>query len=344
MGIVLGKSPFGAGGAEETRMKRVHVLVLNYNGKAMMDECVPTLIAAVKKAKNPSRLTIIDNCSTDGSVAYLRERFPGIGIYESLKNRVLCSFNECVRALDEEIVLLMNNDIKVEEDFIDPLVEVFEKHPDAFMASSRSYLFDGSYEGGKSLFFMKYGIFGTTCHFPGFEKYEKMFGLTHQAGYGAFHRRRFLELGGFEDLYLPGRLEDSDLCFRAWRRGYRSYYQPRSVVYHKGGASFIARFGVSKTLVINFRNTFLFMWKNLADRRLLLQHAVLLLPRLVYDLLRGRPELALGFFRALPRMREALSKRSGALAGAVRKDSEIFHDPEFYAETLEEARREPVAP
>ena len=51
-------------------MKRVHVLVLNYNGKAMMDECVPTLIAAVKKAKNPSRLTIIDNCSTDGSVAY----------------------------------------------------------------------------------------------------------------------------------------------------------------------------------------------------------------------------------------------------------------------------------
>ena len=119
--------------------------------------------------------------------------------------------------------------------------------------------------------------------------------------------------------------------------------------FHRGARGCLAtcfderRFGVSKTLVINFRNTFLFMWKNLADRRLLLAHALLLFPRLVYDLRRGRPELAMGFFQALPRMREALSKRPGALAGAVRTDAEIFHDPEFYAETLEEARRETAA-
>ena len=182
---------------------------------------------------------------------------------------------------------------------------------------------------------MKWGIFGSTCRFPGYEKYTEVFGLTHQAGYGAYDRRKFLELRGFDDLYLPGRLEDSDLGFRAWKRGYKSYYQPRSVVYHKGGASFLARFGVSKTLVINFRNTFLFMWKNLSDRRFLASHVAFLLPRLVYDLLRGRPELALGFLRALPRMPRALAGRKKALRGAVRSDREIFYDPEFHRQNQE---------
>ncbi len=311
-------------------MKRAHVLVLNYNGKALMQECLPSLIAAVKRAKHPSRLTVIDNCSTDGSVEFLRKRFPEVGVYEALENRVLCSFNECVRALDEDIVFLMNNDIKVEPDFIDPAAAVFEERPETFLVSSRSYLFDGSFEGGKSLFFMKYGIFGGTCRFDGYERYTDTFGLTHQAGYGAFDRQKFLQLGGFDDLYLPGRLEDSDLCFRAWKRGYRCYYQPQSVVYHKGGTSFHARYGVSKTLIINFRNTFLFMWKNLSDARLWAEHLVFLVPRLLYDLLRGRPELALGFVQALPRLPRALAKRAQAQAGAVRSDRSIFHDPEFW--------------
>ncbi len=313
-------------------MKRAHVLVLNYNGKALMQECLGSIVAAVRKAKHPSRLTVIDNCSSDGSVEYLREHFSTVGVYEALENRVLCSFNECVRGLEEDIVILLNNDIRVEEDFIDSLVEVFEKSPDAFLVSSRSYLFNGTYEGGKSHFFMKYGIFGSTCYFPGYEKYQASFGLTHQAGFGAYDRLKFLELRGFDDLYLPGRLEDSDLCFRAWKRGYRCYYEPRSIVYHKGGASFISRFGVSKTLTINFRNTFLFMWKNLSDARFLLSHAVFLLPRIGYDLLRGRPELALGFLQALPRLPQALGKRTAALAGAIRSDADIFYDRNFYSD------------
>ena len=325
-------------------MKRAHMLVLNYNGRALLEECMPSLVAAAKRAKHPTRLTVIDNCSKDNSVAYVRERFPGVGLYEALENRVLCSFNECVRGLDEDVVILLNNDIKVQENFVDPLVEVFENRADAFLASSRSFLFDGGFEGGKSLFFMKHGLFGTTCRFPGHEKFQESFGLTHQAGYGAFDRQRFLDLGGFDDLYLPGRLEDSDLCFRAWRRGYRGYYQPRSVVYHKGGASFLARFGVSKTLSINFRNTFLFMWKNLSDPKLLLSHAFLLFPRIIYDLLRGRPELALGFFQALPRMRRALAKRAGARIGAVRSDREIFHDPNFFAVDFVRKEKDPLNP
>ncbi len=317
-------------------MKKVHVLVLNYNGKGLLEECLPSLVAAVGRAKNPSRLTVIDNCSADGSVEFLRRRFPSVGVYEALKNRVLCSFNECAAGLTEDILILLNNDIRVREDFVDPLVEVFERHPDAFLVSSRSFLFDGSYEGGKSLFVMKYGLFGTTCRFPGFEKFQEAFGITHQAGFGAVDRQKFLALGGYDDLYLPGRLEDSDICFRAWKRGYRCYYQPQSIVYHKGGASFIGRFGVSKTLVINFRNTYLFMWKNVSDPWLLLSHVALLLPRLVYDLLRGRPELTLGFGRALARLPQALSRRSKALAGLVRSDKEIFDDPDFYRDHYQE--------
>ena len=149
-----------------------------------------------------------------------------------------------------------------------------------------------------------------------------------QGGFGAFHRRKFLELEGYDDLYLPGRLEDADICFRAYKKGWRCLYEPKSVVYHQGGVSFHREFGVQKTLVINARNTFLFMWKNLSDKMLCFQ-AILWLPvRLLYSLISMRPELFLGFWQALPLWPQARSRRNRLRReGSVAKktDREIFN-------------------
>ena len=86
----------------------------------------------------------------------------------------------------------------------------------------------------------------------------------------AVDRRRFLALGGYDPIYFPGRIEDLDLGFRAWMAGYRGYYVPESVAYHKGWGTFEPQLGKDRCDELASRNTLLFMWKNTGGVRLLL--------------------------------------------------------------------------
>ena len=144
------------------------------------------------------------------------------------------------------------------------------------------------------------------------------------AGYGAFDRKKFLALDGYDDLFLPGRLEDSDICFRAWRKGMKLYCQPKSVVYHKGAVAFNKKFNASGTLRINHKNSFLFVWKNIHDVGYIFTHIILLPLRLLLALLKGQKEFIQGFFDALPKLKEALNRRT-ALTSDDLSDKTIFY-------------------
>jgi GT2 family glycosyltransferase len=155
---------------------------------------------------------------------------------------------------------------------------------------------------------MRFGVYWSTALYPGHESSVDTPGPTMAGGFGAFDRKKFLALDGYDDLYLPGRLEDPDICLRAQNTGWKCLYAPKSVVYHQGGVSFHKRFGLRKTLVINWRNTFLFMWKNLSAPALLVS-AFWLPLRFVYSLVTLKPELFLGFLEAVPRLPQALARR-----------------------------------
>ena len=299
----------------------VNIIILNYNGRDLLAECLPSIIEASHVSKYSCKVTVIDNDSSDNSVEFVRANFSDVDIVEAKENLVLCSYNDVLKTIKDDIVILLNNDIKVRNNFVDPLVELF-KNKDVFMVCPKSYFFDGGYEGGKSYAFMRYGIFGTDHYFKEDCEQADEESYTFASGYGAFDREKFLELGGYDDLYLPGRLEDADLCFRAWKRGYKCYYQPESVVYHKGAESFKNRFGVNGTLVINFRNVFLFMWKNISSPLFLLEHIVLLFPRLIFACMRGQTEFVYGFLKAIPLLPRALKKRN--IDNRLLKDRDIF--------------------
>ncbi|MBI4043164.1 MAG: glycosyltransferase [Deltaproteobacteria bacterium] len=310
----------------DLKIDSVALIVLNYNGADLLNACLPSIIKASHRSRYRCRIIILDNCSQDQSKEIVRTHFPEADWVSASENRVLCSYNPLMKELSEEIVILLNNDISVEPDFIDPLVDVFEQHPDAFFAAPK-VLLPGTkkYEGNRTQMRMRWGIFEATCFFPGHEKGIDQPGYTLQTGYGAFHRLRFLELGGYDDLYLPGRVEDSDICFRAWRRGYRGFYVPSSIVYHEGAVTFRKVFGQKKMDTLTCRNIFLFMWKNLKDPRLLFEHLFFLFPRLSYALLKGNTPFALGFFLALQKAPEAWKRRRAQrIYPAIRRDCEIF--------------------
>ncbi len=300
--------------------------VLNYNGEALLVECLPSIVDACQRASPPCRLTVIDNDSFDHSVEMLKRDFSSVYLRQ-FENRVLCSFNDAVRESDADIVLLLNNDLKVEPDFIDPLVEVFRNHEDAFLAAPKAYTFDGKqYEGSLAKINFKNGILWGNSRFPGYENKVDVPGITMLAGgFAAYRKDIFLKLGGFDDLYLPGTVEDADLCFRAWKAGYKGYYVPKSRVYHKGQVTFKKTFGSSRLSAINQRNLHLFVWKNISDPLLLLKYILWLPFRLLFFLLQGRFEFFYGFIWAWLRLPQAFRRRWGAKGMMpVRTDREIF--------------------
>lgn len=296
------------------------IIVLNYNGLDIMKECMPSVVKAAESAKTQCKVSVIDNSSTDGSVNWLKDAFPCVDVYES-ENRVLCSYNDFIKTVGEDIVILLNNDIKLDERCIDPLTGVFENRPDAFFVASKVFDFSGrKCEGNLTRFFFRGGLFGSEA--VSGSSSEKP-GLSMQQGFGAFDRRKFETLEGYDEIYLPGRLEDADICFRAWKNGWKGYYEPSSIMYHKGGESFNRKFGAGKSLVINFRNTYVFTVKNLELKYVLVSLA-LAIPRSLYFLCLLRPENLIGFIYSIPMMAAAFRKRKHRLKSQYR-DRDLFN-------------------
>ena len=288
----------------------IDIVILNYNGEKLLEECLPSIVEAASSSKHAARVVVLDNRSNDASVEFIKKNFKDVGIYIAKENRFLCSFNEYAMFSSSDIIMMLNNDISVDKGFVDPMVRVFEEHEDAFMVAPKCYDFTGeALEGGGSKGYIKYGWFGAMAKYPGWEKDIDSFCYTFQSGFGAVRRDRFIELKGYDDLYLPGRLEDSDLCFRAWKRGWECYYQPESVVYHIGGVSFKKEFGRKGISTIDARNSALFFWKNIDSPSYWCQHVIFLPLRMLYWLLRGDFAAIRGFCRAFKSLGSIISSR-----------------------------------
>ena len=305
------------------RVDEANILVLNYNGKALMEECLPSIVMAASRSRRRVTVTVLDNVSVDDSITFLKEHFPSVRIVLAEENRILCSYNEAVRNVQEPVVILLNNDIKVDLDFVDPLLDPFEKDPDLFSVGCKCLGFDAQdYQGEKSIAGFRYGFFWTDSRYPGSEADHDVPSWTAQVAFGAFDREKFLTLGGYDDLYLPGTWEDTDISLQAYRRGWHCFYEPKSIVYHKGQVSFHKEFGKKVSSIIAYRNSFLFVWKNFKQGRWAWIHWFFLPLRLLAAALMGNFEMLQGFKRAWPMRRTARARSRPATS--ARSDEDVL--------------------
>jgi len=279
------------------------IVILNYNGEEMLAKCLPSIQEAVLHAKTPIAVTILDNLSTDKSEAYVRKNYPETDFVKAPENLVLCSYNNYLKTIPEPIAILLNNDIRVDKNFIDPLLEKFKEDPATFLVAPRVMSFDErTIEAVDTRAGMKFGMFWANARYPGYEAHTMVPSTTFASGFGAFSKEKFLELGGYDRRYLPGIMEDADLCLKAQRAGYHFYYEPESVVFHMGQASFKKVFSDLERETLAYRNTFLFMWKNFHGPRFWIEHLFFLPLRMIGMLLKGRWGFMIGFFEALGRL------------------------------------------
>ncbi len=146
---------------------RTHILVLNYNGRDLLDECLPTIVAAARRSPVPCGVSVVDNTSTDDSVAYLAERWPEIEVIRE-PNRGLASFNAVLARRTEPVVFLLNNDVKLDPEAVGPMLRAFRDHPDALFAAPLCWTFDGrEYEGMRTRVRTRFGLVEGTMSGPG---------------------------------------------------------------------------------------------------------------------------------------------------------------------------------
>jgi GT2 family glycosyltransferase len=294
--------------------KTATVVIVNWDGKHLLAECLPSVIDAVDYAGGKHEILVVDNGSTDGSLEFVKQRFPEVHVLALNHNHGFGGGNNRgVEEIHTDTVVFLNNDMVVDRDFLNPLLRVLED-PSVFAVTSQIFFSDPNcrrQETGNTRARFEKGFF----YFwhdeiqPGDENLKTISVFWAGGGSCAVDRRKFLAIGGFDPLYAPFYVEDADISYQAWKRGWKSLLAPASHVVHRHRST-SKKFGERFIENTIRRNMYLFIWKNLTDVSMLFEHLVNL-PRthLGGMLQNGAGFEFQAFIRAVFRLPAALTKR-----------------------------------
>lgn len=252
-------------------MKKVAVVILNYNGKKFLEEFLPTVIANTNA--DLAEIVVADNASTDGSVDLMKERFPEIRLILNESNGGFATgYNLALRQVEAQYYVLLNSDIEVTPRWIEPIVALMDADPGIAACQPKilSYYDRDKFEyaGGSGGFIDRYGY--PFCRGRVFQHLEEDHGqyddvceVFWATGACMFVRADlYLEHGGLDDSFFA-HMEEIDYCWRMKNLGYKIYCCPESKVYHIGGGT-LPKSSARKTY-LNFRNNLSLLFKNLPD-------------------------------------------------------------------------------
>lgn len=245
---------------------RVSIVIPNYNGMDLLKNNLPNIIKC-----GADEILVLDDGSVDESLKVLQD-FPKIKILVNKKNQgFIPSVNRLFQVASGDVVVLLNNDVYVEKDFLPPLMKHFQDK----------------------------NIFAVNCHEKG-EGYARMLWkngflefargkeveLAHKSawasgGSAAYNKKIWQEVGGLDNLYAPFYFEDLDISFRALKKGYNIFWEPKALVYHHHETTIKKSFNKKYIDWVKQRNQLLFIWKNITDKNLITDHQNNLLKRLI---------------------------------------------------------------
>ena len=270
---------------------------------------------------------MVDDASTDGTVEYLRESFPTVELLPLQKSGFGRATNSGVMHAQTDAVVLLNNDVVVEPDFLKALLDALSE-PNVFAVGAKFLSGEGTLEyvlGNRTRGFWRQGMLDLFHETDPANLTARVPQLYAQGGGMACWRQQYIDLGGFDTLYEPFYWEDVDLSYRAWKRGWRVLYEPNAVCRHYQSQTTERDFRTRYLQNISLRNAYLFHWKNLTDKRLLARHLALLPRRVADDVLIGgaRSEFT-AFAAALNRLRQAAARRVVEKSFAAISDREVL--------------------
>ncbi|GAB4508991.1 MAG: glycosyltransferase family 2 protein [Allomuricauda sp.] len=250
---------------------KIAVVILNWNGEALLERFLPSVLEYSKGTD----IYVVDNASTDGSVEYVAQHYPNINIIQNSSNGGFAKgYNEGLKHVKADVYCLLNSDVEVTPDWLEPIKNTFSTQPEAAIIQPkildlmRKDHFE--YAGAAGGFLDKFGypfcrgrIFQTIEKDEG--QYDDIREVFWATGACMFIKSDvFWSLGGFDEDYFAHQ-EEIDLCWRAQNAGYKVFYVGHSHIYHLGGST-LSNMNPKKTF-LNFRNSLYSITKNLPRRQ-----------------------------------------------------------------------------
>ncbi len=248
---------------------KLAIVILNWNGADLLRKYLPAVIAY----SNEADIYVIDNASTDNSVALLKEEFPKVGLVVNDKNHGFAGgYNLGLKNIKADYYCLLNSDVEVTENWLNPILKGFKElnvtiiQPKILDLKKRTHF---EYAGAGGGFIDKLGYpFCRGRIFQALEEdqgqYNDIREIFWATGACMFVKSTaFWDLGGFDMDYFAHQ-EEVDLCWRAKNNGHKVYYIGESKVYHLGGST-LSNMNPKKTF-LNFRNSLYSIIKNLPKK------------------------------------------------------------------------------
>lgn len=240
------------------------IVIPNYNGTILLRKNLPSVISALKNKTNLiNEIIIVDDHSKDNSVMVIKKEFPEVKLIRHRENRGFSSaVNTGARTARSEFIVLLNTDVKPAIDFLKHIGKTFQdKNVFAVSLHEKGYGWaKGSFQDG------------FIVHEPGMESQKIQLSFWASGGSAVFRREMWMKLKGMdEELYSPFYWEDVDLSYRAQKRGWLIYWEPKALVEHKHEST-ISRINESYRSRIQERNHLLFQWKNITSPPLFRKH------------------------------------------------------------------------
>lgn len=250
-------------------MKQIAVVLLNWNGVDLLKQFLPL----IEKYSEEAQIYVADNCSTDASKNYVETHFKTVKWIQLDQNYGYAKgYNQALKFVNEELVCLLNTDVEVTENWLQPILQIFNLNKEIGIIQPKILDFKRKeyfeYAGAAGGFIDKYGfpfcrgrIFNTlekdTNQYPSQE-------IFWASGACFFIRNSiFKQLNGFDDAFFAHQ-EEIDLCWRAFNNNIKTFYCNESTVYHIGGAT-LNKANPQKTY-LNFRNSLFMLYKNLPKK------------------------------------------------------------------------------
>lgn len=238
----------------------ISVVIPNYNGGKLLPEILPCLYEALQRSGLPYEIIISDDCSTDNTVEWLQNNHPDIRLVINHVNRGFApTINAGIQQASFSWVLLLNSDVKLEPDYFLPLMR-YMTMDDCFgvMGKIIGWNNDEVQDGGKYPSRQGFKIKTDRNFLPINPDEPTPLYSMYLSGANAFvNREKLMNLGGFDELFAPFYVEDYELSLRAWRLGWKCYYENKAVCRHQTSVTIKNLRKKTQIKIIYNRNKFL---------------------------------------------------------------------------------------
>lgn len=252
---------------------KIAVVILNWNGRKMLEQFLPSVVENTNT--DSACIVVADNKSTDDSISFLQQKFPTIQIIELEQNFGFAEgYNRALQKIDAEYFVLLNSDVEVCENWLEPLVSYMDANTDVaacmpkILSQTRKEYFE--HAGASGGFIDKYGYpFCRGRILSNIETDENQYNTPIDVFWttGACMLVRanvYRALGGLDADFFA-HMEEIDFCWRAKHLGYRLVCLPQSKVFHVGGGTLKTE--SPRKLYLNYRNNLFMLYKNLPTKK-----------------------------------------------------------------------------